>query len=96
MDEGNSPPRHCAPWGTHKRDLDPTSLCWYPENVQKVLTYAWHVLINDVVNNIGWPHSRKGHIAYKISFKEVMLEANNALQEREWLVMQPASEPTGD
>lgn len=48
--------------------------------------YAQCVLINDVVNNIEWPHSRKGCIAYNISFQEVMLEANNALQECEWLV----------
>ena len=85
-DKGNSPPRCCAPQGTHKRDLDPALLCWYPENVQKALMYAQCVLINDVVNNIEWPHSRKGCIAYNISFQEVMLEANNALQECEWLV----------
>lgn len=78
MDRSDYPPKRRVPREGHKRRLPNLS-----QNTQKVLTYARRALVNDMVNDVGWPHSKSAVDEYKCSLKEIILEAKNALELQE-------------
>ncbi|KAG6380373.1 hypothetical protein JVT61DRAFT_8486 [Boletus reticuloceps] len=75
-------PKRRAPRGTHKNTIDATSLRWYPPNIQKVLTFARHALVNDMVNDLGWPHGETARTTYKTAMIEGIAQANDTFNEK--------------
>ncbi|KAI9462273.1 hypothetical protein HD554DRAFT_2176026 [Boletus coccyginus] len=81
VDEGIGPKRR-APRGTYKNTVDATSLRWYPPNIQKVLTFARHSIVNDMINGLGWPYGVIARTAYEAAMIEGISQANDAFKEK--------------
>lgn len=64
--------------------VDATSLGWYPPNIQAVLIFAQHMLVNDMINSLGWSHGETAWIAYKGTMIEGITQANDVFNESKY------------